>query len=385
MTDVNDFDPMTATDPDGTAATAALAYSIADHDYFKYEGGKLKVKQALNVDGPDGISSHTVTLQVSDGKDKSGAADNTVDATQTITVTVGNENDRPVFTSPVGGSAVVPVDEGSTAKVLSFSAEDADGDTLEFQIRQGPSQTLFTIENKTSSNGTYSADLMPITNTDAAGNKVSVLDFESAGYQAVKDSGYLVNIDVSDGKGGTALLRVQVKLNDLNDETPEFTAASKAINVRTATENWPRGTLIGQYTATDDDASAPNNTITYSVDSNLFQIDSKTGELRVLAALDYDDRTDAGGKVVNTPCPARTCTVKITATDGGTDPKALSASLNVTINIAPADDSVSGFTLKKANPVPGSAMGERKHRARGRQDDRDDVRRRQHGLERRCS
>src|SRR3989442_7728202 len=54
---------------------------------------------------------------------------------------------------------------------------------------------------------------------------------------------------------------VTVSLNDLNDSTPSITSsASMAVD-----ENASGGTAVGTVAATDADATAPNNTVSYAI------------------------------------------------------------------------------------------------------------------------
>jgi len=68
--------------------------------------------------------------------------------------------------------------------------------------------------------------------------------------------------------------------------------------------------------------------------------------LTVLESLDADS---------GTPCGDAGCHFKITATDGGNP--SMSDTLDVTVNVSNAEDSVSTFKISKANPVPGVSMG----------------------------
>ena len=82
-----------------------------------------------------------------------------------------------------------------------------------------------------------------------------VLDREAA-------PGYTLDIKVADG-ATPALFTTQtltIGLNDLNDNTPSI-SSSAAMSVD---ENAAAGTLVGSLIAADLDATAPNNTITYT-------------------------------------------------------------------------------------------------------------------------
>ena len=78
-------------------------------------------------------------------------------------------------------------------------------------------------------------------------------------------------------------------------------------------------------------------------DEKSFQI-SDSGVLMTLESLDYDRPV---------PCSANTCNVTVNASDG-----AETLTMNVAITVTPSEDSVSTLHVTKANPVPGTTMGD---------------------------
>ncbi len=75
------------------------------------------------------------------------------------------------------------------------------------------------------------------------------------------------------------------------------TTTDAAGNEATATDEHGRdvstATVVYDANATDDDATAPNNTITYSLsgdDAGLFNIDTSTGEVTFIASPDFETR-----------------------------------------------------------------------------------------------
>ncbi|XP_006891270.1 PREDICTED: uncharacterized protein LOC102857958 [Elephantulus edwardii] len=90
-------------------------------------------------------------------------------------------------------------------------------------------------------------------------------------------------------RSGTA--RIHVKVSDINDNTPVFTQSEYRVSVR---ENAPVGTRLLTVKATDPDEGA-NGEVTYSFRkvrekiSQLFQLNSLTGDIAILENLDYED------------------------------------------------------------------------------------------------
>ncbi|XP_045678029.1 protocadherin gamma-A4 isoform X4 [Phyllostomus hastatus] len=85
--------------------------------------------------------------------------------------------------------------------------------------------------------------------------------------------------------------RIRITLMDTNDNAPLFTQPEYHVSVR---ENVPVGSRIVTVKATDPDEGA-NGEVTYSFRkvrdkiSQLFQLDSMTGDITILGDLDYED------------------------------------------------------------------------------------------------
>ena len=260
----------------------------------------------------------------------------------------------PDFVDPDSTDTIVSIDkstatidENATVKVEDFKVIDTDGanNTLSFRLDGGVSENLFEIKNaaRSATDATvWTGELW----TKAG------LDYEGSGsYPYNPTTGYTVLVNVNDGNQGDDTLTVHVTLNDMNDNAPMFKTDNGVII--TVQENTARGTALtsaiaadGVYTAVDADGTAANNAVTYSIDHKSFMIDSATGMLTTLESLDADSMT---------PCGATGCAFKITATDSGTP--AMSDTLDVTVIVGNAEDSVTTFSVSKANPVPGVSMG----------------------------
>ena len=152
---------------------------------------------------------------------------------------------------------------------------------------------------------------------------------------------HTVEIQAYDTDGDTDEIVVEIEITNENDETPAF--LHNPLSAVSVVENTPRGMQLGNsYEASDPDGFD----ITYSLtgaDAKSFQI-SDSGVLMTLESLDYDRPV---------PCSANTCNVIVNASDG-----AETLTMNVAITVTPSEDSVSTLSVTKANPVPGTTMGD---------------------------
>ena len=324
---------ISADDPEGTT----LSYSIAGTAKvpFAIDAGT----GALTVTGPldrETLDSYSIDVVATD-------AGNNDSAPLTIVIHILDTNEAPEFVSPSGDDAVTTISEartyadgaitfGPNNDIAVFKATDEDGDDLEFGLIQGPISELFEIANPTeTAKGEWQAELRVKQGMD-------ILDYEDADYDT--QTGYFVQVVVQDGRGkpGVEPLRLIVKLENLNDETPTFDG--NPLGTIPVAENTARATVLGNsYAASDPDGFA----ITYSLtgtDSKSFSI-STSGALMTLESLDYD--SDAS---------CNTCNLTVVADDG-----AESITMNVTVTVTNVEDSVSTLGVTKANPVPGTEMG----------------------------
>jgi hypothetical protein len=284
--------PLGGVDPDTTAPNNTLTYAITagnTNNAFAIDGnGQLTVLTASEVAGP---GTFNLTVSVTDG----GALSDTA----AVTVTVTDANDAPVFGMPAYNFSL-PENSVAATAVGATSATDPDvGQTLTYAITAGNTGGAFGI--------------------DAAGNitviNSAALDFEGSA---------VFNLVVSATDNGAPPLsgnaNVTVTLTDGNDAPVANDAAL------TVPENSAMGTAVGSATATDPDASAPNNTLSYAITGGntggAFAIDANTGAITV---------ADGSGLNFESTPPF---SLTITVTDGG----ALSDTGTVTISLTDAND-----------------------------------------------
>ena len=185
-------------------------------------------------------------------------------------ITSSAPNSPPVFTE--GAAAVRTVGENTeTGQPIGnpVAATDTDGgDTLRYSLSGADAASFDIVE--------WSGQL----------RTKAPLNYEA------KDE-YSVTVSVDDGfvtPDTTPSIDVKIDVNDVN-EPPAFLEGSPSLAVN---ENTPADVAFGDpVKATDPD---DGDTLTYTLggrDSDSFDIDSKTGQLKTKAALDYEERTDA--------------------------------------------------------------------------------------------
>ncbi|CAM5133666.1 unnamed protein product [Eretmochelys imbricata] len=139
-----------------------------------------------------------------------------------------------------------------------------------------------------SSNKHFSLDVQ----TGADGDKYAELVLEKSLDREEQDVHDLILIATDGGdpvRSGTAQIRVIVL--DANDNAPVFSQPVYKVSVL---ENVPVGSLLLTVNATDPD-EAINSEVTYSLRkmkdkaSQIFQVDSKTGEISTVGNLDYEE------------------------------------------------------------------------------------------------
>ena len=345
-TDVGDS--IMATDPDGDVITFSVKSAMTG-DGEPAMGSPFIVVAAVDDDGNAmpgyaqvrvsgaillANSPYTVVIEAKDNGEPMMSAEHTV------TITLGDVNDAPIFDEPVTTTAMVTEAASAGAVLATYNATDPDGDDIIEGLRYElgiEDRALFEIVTETD------IDAQQITGT------VKVKDGLKLEYDVQQDSPaaivYKINVKACDGESAcNEFLELDLTLENSNDESPVIGNTDDSQDVP---ENSPRGTSLGDYGATDkDNINAPGfDTITYTLEgtnAKSFQV-SDTGELMTLESLDYDR-----------PVPCRTCNVTVVATDeaGNFDRQ------DVTISVTPVEDSVSTLGVTKANPVPGTSMGD---------------------------
>ena len=165
---------VSATDPDGDALTYALD-SASDAVFDIDSSGNITVTAANALDH-ETKGSYAVTVSVHDGKNAAGSADTTADATHSVTITVTDVEEPPVFPATAPTSLEIAENNAAGAAVGTVSATDPDGDALTYAL-DNASDAVFDIDS--SGNITVTA--------------ANALDYETK-------ASYAVTVSVHDGK-----------------------------------------------------------------------------------------------------------------------------------------------------------------------------------------
>ena len=196
--------------------------------------------------------------------------DRTKDGTLTFTITVV-ENNAPVFdddgpttrfvveNTPSGRNIKNPL----TGTDAPITATDEDGDTLTYTLGDTADDSAF-----------------HIVSTSGQLQTRAPLDLETKAY-------YLLTVTVSDGKGGTDSITVDIVVTE--NIPPVFTEGTSTR--RRVAENTATNTNIGDpITATDVDRGMLIYTLGDTADDSAFRIVSTSGQLQTRAPLDFETK-----------------------------------------------------------------------------------------------
>ncbi|MCX7418758.1 MAG: cadherin domain-containing protein, partial [Planctomycetia bacterium] len=297
---------LTATTTDGDLPAQSVTFSIvggADQNKFNItSGGVLTFATAPNFENPtDSNTDNVYVVQIRANDGSGGTANQTV----TVTVTAVNDN-NPIFTS----TSTPSVAENLTA-VLTVTATDADlpVQTVTFSIVGGADQNKFNI---TSGGGLTFA---------------TAPDFESP-TDSNSDNTYVVQVQATDGDGGTTNQTINVTVTPVNENSPVFTSTGAP----SVAEN---STAVVTVAATD--ADQPTQNVTFSIiggaDQDKFTI-TNGGVLTFATAPNFESPTDSNTDNIYV--------VQVRANDGngGTETQ----TINVTVNNANESPTI-------ANPI----------------------------------
>ena len=264
---------ITDVDPEGPVFSSASSFSA---DENQTEIGTVTsedpfgaiVTYSISGDDTDliSINSNTGVLSFNDAPDYEVKSSYSLTVTafgsiantqQIITININNLNDN---TPKISSISSFNVDE-NLIQIGTIVASDADGDALTYSINGSSSLEI-------SSSGDLAFKTAP--------------DYEN------DDLTYTATVSVSDGVYSDSQ-DINVSINNLNDNSPEFTSSSSSFNVD---ENQ---LAIGNISASDADG----NPITYSISGSDIVI-SQTGTLSFITAPDYEAKTSYSATITAT-------------------------------------------------------------------------------------
>ena len=282
-----------ATDPDGDRLTYSI---LGGHDLFEIDAMNGQLRTKVELDADEGVTSHTLTVEVSDMLNSSDDEDLAIDDSIEVTVTVTNVNERPV----VDGTRTIDhaENEGTALANASYSATDPEGATIIWSLG-GNDGGKFAI----SDSGVLSFAAEP--------------DFEARPL----DNTYEVTVRATEEDDGdpqtrelTGRLAVIVTLSNF-DEPPVISGLE---TVADYPENSPTTRVVDRYMATDPEGAGVTWSNLAGNDAGKFEF-SNTGVLTFKVSPNFEQQPKYE--------------VTLNASDGG-----LTGRLTVTVTIADVNE-----------------------------------------------
>ena len=289
----------------GASANPNWTLEGADAGNFMLEGTgnsrMLKFSSPPDFDTPmgganDDANTYMVTIKVTDPSDSNVTDDHIVRVTVTDVDELG----------ALSGDASISYAEDRTDAVGTYTISGAN-EAMATWTREGDDASHFMLD------GSGASRMLKFSSSP---------NFEAPA-DANTDNIYMVTVKASYG-GETEMVAVAVTVTDVEEEVEPSNVApvfADATTTRSIAENTAAGTNIGAPVAATDSNSG--DVLVYSLggtDAASFGIDSSTGQLQTLAALDYEDET--------------TYTVVVRATD----PAGLYDTIEVTISVTDVVD-----------------------------------------------
>jgi len=263
---VTSVQTVTATDDD----TPILIYSLIsgsggeDNALFVINGtsGVMSFNTAPDYEVPlDNNADNVYQVKV-------GVSDGVSTVSQSVTVTVTNENDNtPIFTSLTSVNS-----SENIITILTVTATDGDDDVLTYSLDSGLGGDDNSLVSINSSSGDLVFVLTP--------------DFEAPGDSNI-DNVYQVRVGVSDGVT-TTYQAIAITITNANDNIPVITSAD-TVTIKEETN------AVLTVTATDDDDDSLNYSLmtgSGGEDNAQFYINNATGQLSFIDDPEYDEPED---------------------------------------------------------------------------------------------
>ena len=292
-----------ATDPD---RGDTLTYSIVGgHNLFEIDAATGQLRTKVELEADEGVTSHTLTVEVSDMLNSSDDVDTTIDDTIEVTVAVTNVNERPVV---MGTTAIAHAEnEGRTLAGANYSATDPEGANVNWSVG-GIDRGFFAISNS----GVLSFAAEP--------------DFDAR----PADDTYEVTVRATEEDDGDPQTRelpgtldVIVTLSNF-DEPPEIEGPASVVDYP---ENSPTTRVVGSYRAADPEGAGVTWSDLSGNDAGKFDL-SNDGVLTFKVSPNFEQQPEYE--------------VTLNAFDGG-----FTGSLTVTVTIADVNEppTISGEVL----------------------------------------
>ena len=297
---------VSATDPD---RGDPLTYSIlGGHNLFEIDAMNGQLRTKVELDADEGVTSHTLTVDVSDMLNSSDDEDLAIDDSIEVTVTVTNVNEPPLV---MGTTAIAHAENNGTALAnASYSATDPEGANIIWSVG-GIDGGKFAI----SGGGVLSFAAEP--DFDIKGDRNGDNIYEVTVRATEEDDGDMQADEL------TGELDVRVTLSD----HPEPPAVAGPASITDYPENSPATRVVGTYTKSDPERQSTSWEELAGADGGHFEIDA-SGRLRFQSPPNFEARGDAGDADGD-----NVYEVEVVASDG-----MLPGSLDVTVTIADVNE-----------------------------------------------
>ena len=282
-------------------------FSIEDGNalgFFRIDenSGEVILNKSLDLETSGNLLSHTLTIRATD------RGTPPLSSTTSLTVTVSSVNEFTPQFSAASDTASIGEEVSISTKVYQATASDldygSDGEVM-FSIESGNEAGYFEID---ANNGS-------VTTT-------ALLDRET--YPNGIDLVLLVVDKAEEGSKKNSTMSLHVDIADFNDNKPLFTGAIPAQDV---SELASIGHNIVLVQASDADLGE-NAKISYSIiegnSLGYFEIDSETGQIKVLTSLDLDAESQTHSEDLK-------YRLTIQAEDNGTQPQTNTTTVEITI------------------------------------------------------
>lgn len=271
---------VSASDPENATLTYSITAGNTGGAFAIASNGQITVATASALDF-ETTPGFTLTIQASDGTNSASA---------TITITLTNVDEAPVFAAaPYSFNLAENSANGTT--VGSVSATDPEAATVNYSITAGNGSGAFTINSTTGA--------LTVANA-------TPLDRETT-------PTFTLTVQASDGSN-TSTATVTITLTNVN-EAP--VVSDQSFNVVEASAG---GTIVGTIVFSDD-GPAPTFSVTGGSGQSAFAVDAGTGIIRVSDALALDVEV------------ATSFTLDVTVSDG-----TLSDTATITITVTLVND-----------------------------------------------
>jgi len=244
----------------------------------------------------------------------------------------------------------VEVDHLKRVEALHFAEEDytlfIDGRNNQVLARDDAAETsedaalTLSIDALLANDTDFDGDTLTITGVDvlsSLGAVVSIIDgeviyspagvFDALGEGEIVTDSFTYTVD--DGRGGSSTATVSVTVTGTND-APDLQLASDADFTENGTE------VVAVAAASDIDSDGVSFSLS-GADADLFTIDTATGEIRFVAAPDYEAPADADGD------NAYELIVTATDTEGATDTRSLTVNVTDEVEVPVVDARINEF------------------------------------------